>query len=82
VTDFSSYDELVKQVSQKVKGNGLNLLVNNAGVPGKFARISYFKAEHMIDTFTVNTVAPLILTKVHIFLKVILLRGKSFGVFN
>ncbi|KAL1140449.1 hypothetical protein AAG570_000381 [Ranatra chinensis] len=63
VTDFESYGNLVDRVSDAVKDDGLNVLFNNAGIPGKYSRISYFKASHLIETFTVNTAAPIMLTK-------------------
>lgn len=48
-----------------VKDDGLNVLLNNAGVTSKFTRLQLVKPEQMIDNFTVNTVAPVLLTKVN-----------------
>ena len=42
---------------------GLNLLINNAGVSPRSTRINLVKAEQMAETFAVNTISPLMLTK-------------------
>lgn len=42
------------------------MLFNNAGVTTKFTRVNLVKAEQMIENLTVNTVAPLMLTKVQL----------------
>jgi len=41
----------------------LNVLFNNAGVSGKFARLTYLKPKTLMESFEVNTVAPTMLTK-------------------
>lgn len=64
VNDFNSYNSIVNEVSDVVKNDGLNVLINNAGVTTKFTRINLVKPEQLIENFTVNTVAPLMLTKV------------------
>lgn len=63
VTDFNSYDAAVKTVESIVQDEGLNVLFNNAGVSSKFTRINLVKVDHMINNFTTNTIAPLMLTK-------------------
>ncbi|KAJ9575110.1 hypothetical protein L9F63_007771 [Diploptera punctata] len=63
VSDFNGYDAVVKTVESIVKDEGLNVLFNNAGVSSKFTRINLVKVDHMINNFTTNTVAPLMLTK-------------------
>lgn len=45
------------------------MLFNNAGVATKYTRIGMVKAENLIDTYLVNTVAPIMLTKVISMLK-------------
>lgn len=64
VTDESSYSAFVSQVKELVGPQGLNLLINNAGVAPKSTRINMVKWQQMTDTLIVNTVAPLMLTKV------------------
>jgi len=63
VTDFGSYDRVVKTVESVVQDEGLNLLFNNAGVSPKYTRINLVKVEQMTNGFMTNTVAPLMLTK-------------------
>ncbi|XP_075221179.1 SDR family oxidoreductase sniffer [Lycorma delicatula] len=64
--DFNRYELLVKEVSDIVKGSGLNVLINNAGISSKFTRVNLVKAEQMTEHFLVNTTAPLLLTKAFI----------------
>lgn len=63
VKDFDSYSRIVKEVSDVVKNDGLNVLINNAGVTTKFTRVNFVKTEQLIENFMVNTVSPLLLTK-------------------
>lgn len=63
LTNFDCYDQFVQQVSNIVKEDGLNVLFNNAGVAPKSTRISFVKTDQLLDTFTTNTVAPIMLTK-------------------
>lgn len=63
VKDFDSYSRIVKEVSDVVKNDGLNVLINNAGVTTKFTRVNLIKTEQLIENFMVNTVSPLMLTK-------------------
>lgn len=63
LTNFDKYGNLVNQVESIVKDKGLNVLINNAGVSSKFTRVSLVKVQQMSENFTVNTVAPLMLTK-------------------
>uniref|UniRef100_A0A8D8V4B6 C-factor n=1 Tax=Cacopsylla melanoneura TaxID=428564 RepID=A0A8D8V4B6_9HEMI len=64
ITDFSKHQEvLVNGISNIVKSNGLNVLVNNAGISSKFTRIGMLKPEQMTEHFLVNVTAPLMLTK-------------------
>lgn len=50
-----------------MKEDGLNVLLNNAGKASESTGIDRLKSEHMIDVFTVNTVSPLMVTKVRWF---------------
>jgi len=64
VTDFDSYGKFVKSVTSAVgEGNGLNLLINNAGAMPANRSLHETTAEDMMDTFKTNCVAPLMLTR-------------------
>ncbi|MPC34060.1 hypothetical protein E2C01_027434 [Portunus trituberculatus] len=64
VADEGSYAAMVRSVSEMVGDQGLNLLINNAGVAPKSTRITQVKWQQMVDTFLVNSVAPVMLSKV------------------
>jgi NADP-dependent 3-hydroxy acid dehydrogenase YdfG len=64
VTEFESYDNVIKSVDSTVQDEGLNVLFNNAGLSPKFTRINLVKVEQMISGYMTNTIAPLMLTKV------------------
>ncbi|KMQ84628.1 putative oxidoreductase isoform x3 [Lasius niger] len=64
LTNTDGYKRIVDTVSEKVNGAGLNLLFNNAGISSKFTRLGLVKEQQIIDAFLVNTVAPIMLTKV------------------
>lgn len=59
---FDTYEQFSKQIYEIVGEDGLDLLVNNAGiyVRGSLETITH---EGMINNFQVNAVAPLMLTK-------------------
>jgi NAD(P)-dependent dehydrogenase (short-subunit alcohol dehydrogenase family) len=63
--EFDKYAELVKRVGDVVKEDGLNVLFNSAGVSPRssFLGLRALKANELIETYTVNCVAPLMLTK-------------------
>ncbi|XP_014368140.2 C-factor [Papilio machaon] len=63
VKKLDTYGEFASKIKQLVGNGGLNLLINNAGVTTKFTKLSLVKEEQLMDNFTVNTVAPIILTK-------------------
>ncbi|XP_012235737.1 C-signal [Linepithema humile] len=58
-----SYKKIVDTINDQVRGNGLNVLFNNAGISSKFTRLGLVKKQQMTDAFIVNTVAPIMLTK-------------------
>ncbi|KAF0291959.1 C-factor [Amphibalanus amphitrite] len=62
VTDEASYPRLVKQVEQVVKGDGLNLLINNAGFANN-QPLHELTSEQMRHMYDVNCIAPIMLTK-------------------
>ncbi|XP_071446971.1 C-signal [Hetaerina americana] len=61
--DLESYKGFSKEVEGIVGEDGLNVLVNNAGISSKFSRLQYVKAEQLEEHFLVNTIAPAMLTK-------------------
>ncbi|XP_026465461.1 uncharacterized protein LOC113368113 [Ctenocephalides felis] len=63
VKDIESYPVLVEQVTKIVGDDGLNVLFNNAGVSPRSTRLAFTEVDKMMDTFLVNTVAPVMLTK-------------------
>jgi len=63
VTDYGSFANFVKQVSDIVKDDGLNVLLNNAGITARSARLDSIEAVDLTSVFETNTVAPLLLTK-------------------
>ncbi|XP_031843559.1 SDR family oxidoreductase sniffer [Nomia melanderi] len=63
LTDTEAYDKVVQVVSEKVGSDGLNVLFNNAGVSPKFTRLPLVKEEQLTETYFVNTVTPILLTK-------------------
>ena len=63
VTDEASYPRLLSEVQQVVKGDGLNLLINNAGVVSN-QPLHELDSEQMRHNFDINCLAPVMLTKV------------------
>ncbi|GIY05750.1 hypothetical protein CDAR_506591 [Caerostris darwini] len=62
MTDFDGYKEIVSNIQQHSNSGGVNLLINNAGMMLKDTLTSV-KHKSLIDTFELNTVAPLLFTK-------------------
>lgn len=63
--EFDKYPTIVQQVGDVVKDEGLNVLFNNAGISPRssFMGLRALKASELMDTYAVNCVAPLLLTK-------------------
>lgn len=66
VKEVDQYEQFFCKVQNIVKDDGLNVLINNAGVSTKFARIQLVKEDQLVEAFKVNAVAPILLTKVFI----------------
>ena len=62
VNDFESFRQVVSEVDKKLKGRGLDLLLNNAGIMDR-STLDQVTAENMMKVYETNTVAPLMLTK-------------------
>ena len=62
VTDESQYPSFIHEVGGILDGDGLNLLINNAGITfrGSFDSIT---SQGMMDVYKTNVVAPLMLSK-------------------
>nr|CAI5843138.1 unnamed protein product [Callosobruchus analis] len=63
VMKTETFPNFACQVEEIVKDEGLNVLFNNAGCSPKSTRINFVKTEQLVDTYLVNTVAPIMLTK-------------------
>ena len=62
-TDFESYSQFVQEVIQVLgQDNGLDLLVNNAGIYIRDG-LDTLKPSNMMDNIKTNSVAPLMLSK-------------------
>ncbi|XP_050518336.1 C-factor [Diabrotica virgifera virgifera] len=58
-----TFEDFARRVEDIVKDDGLNVLFNNAGYSPKSTRINFVKPEQMMETFLINSVGPLMLTK-------------------
>nr|AQS22598.1 c-factor [Pseudodiaptomus poplesia] len=63
VTDYNKFPEVVRQVEAVVGSEGLNCLINNAGVLPKNRDLDSVTPEDMRQAFEVNCVAPLLFTR-------------------
>ncbi|XP_059469852.1 C-signal [Neocloeon triangulifer] len=63
VTNFDKYNEISEQAKDIVGDDGLNVLINNAGVTTKFTRLNMVKQEQIIENLIINAVAPIMFTK-------------------
>ena len=63
VLDHETFSDVAEEVSSIVGEQGLNLLINNAGISPRSTRINFVTAEAMSETFAVNATSPLMLTK-------------------
>jgi NAD(P)-dependent dehydrogenase (short-subunit alcohol dehydrogenase family) len=61
-TDYRYYDKLLDDCHKIVGNKGLNLLINNAGIISRDS-LPIVTAQHVMDNFETNAVAPLMLTK-------------------
>jgi NAD(P)-dependent dehydrogenase (short-subunit alcohol dehydrogenase family) len=66
--DFDKYQEVVDQVKSVVGDAGLNVLFNSAGISPRssFLGLKALKPNELMETFAVNCVAPLMLSKAFI----------------
>lgn len=62
VRDYDKYEKVVDEVTKSVGHDGLNLLINNAGIHIK-SDFHDAKRDDMMEVYEVNVVAPLLLTR-------------------
>ncbi|XP_037940371.1 C-factor-like [Teleopsis dalmanni] len=60
---YSDYANLVQKVDEITKGEGLNVLFNNAGIAKWERSIDDIEAENLLSIYETNSVAPLLLAK-------------------
>lgn len=65
--DESTFKEAAKSVKDILKGKGLTVLINNAGIYHKKG-LADVDDENMTTSFRVNATAPLLLTKVKFYI--------------
>lgn len=63
VTCQESIERAASEVEQLVQEEGLNCLINNAGI-NVIANLESVTADKMLENFHTNSVAPLMITKV------------------
>lgn len=63
VTSQESIERAASEVEELVQEDGLNCLINNAGI-NVVANLDTVTADKMLENFHTNSVAPLMLTKV------------------
>ena len=63
VTKLNSFPDLANSLRHITEDQGLNILINNAGVSPKATKINLVTDDQMRETFECNVIAPLFLTK-------------------
>jgi len=63
IRDYSSYPGVVEWVGGHLAGEGLNVLVNNAGI-AHWQGFEDITREHMLDCLETNAIVPLMMAKV------------------
>lgn len=61
--DHNCFADFTEEISSMIGSEGLNLFINNAGVSPKSTRINFVTPQQMEETFLVNCISPLMLTK-------------------
>ncbi|XP_078524982.1 uncharacterized protein LOC144798086 [Lissotriton helveticus] len=63
-TDPTSVNKAAKDLEAHLKGAGLNVLINNAGIMPP-STLETVDAEDLLHVYTTNVVGPLLVTKIH-----------------
>ncbi|XP_066493686.1 C-signal-like [Tiliqua scincoides] len=63
VSDVSTIKAAAAQVTEQLKGAGLNLLINNAGVVGVTGTLENETPENMSEVYRINVIGPLMVTQ-------------------
>jgi len=63
VKNHQSFKSVAQTVEAATGANGLNLLINNAGIASKYVKLGQVTYEELHDNFETNTIAPLLLTQ-------------------
>ena len=77
VTNTSEYASLVKTVETTLDGEGLNVLINNAGIGGR-VHLEGATEDVMVEFYKINAVAPLLLVQVRLTQQLMTGRCSSF----
>jgi len=66
ISNTSEFSNLVKTVETALDGDGLNVLINNAGIGGRVS-LNGVTEDVMMEFYRINAVAPLLLVQVPIY---------------
>lgn len=66
IRDQASIEAACSDITQRLNGRGLNLLINNAGI-AVFHTLYEATVEDMMEMYTTNTIGPMLVTQVEYF---------------
>ncbi|TFJ95994.1 MFS transporter [Platysternon megacephalum] len=67
VTDQASVKAAAKKIGDHLKGSGLNLLINNAGI-GDRTTVDSANPEDVLTMYNINLIGPMLVTQHHVIL--------------
>ncbi|XP_065205148.1 C-signal [Planococcus citri] len=62
-TNDTDIKNLASEVKSHIGSDGLNVLINNAGVSSKYCRLGMVKRSDLEENLKVNTIAPILVSK-------------------
>ena len=71
MSDIGNFDDIKNAhatVKQHIGDDGLNVLINNAGMLEREQKITEVNPETMMESYRINAIAPAMIIKVQIFL--------------